>query len=141
MVTFIQPSISPTQYVLKLKYFEGEPVWPWTFPSHSLFNTTLPRREKNRVREFDPCANLTQLDYIGKVILSRRMNFPNIFSVPRQKYYKASIFLPPEMHINPLNPDVVLYLLEQQKLDDSNKMFITFSPINVFLQYLLIQSN
>ena len=54
MATFMQPSISPTQYILKLKYFEGEPVWPWTFPSHSLFNTTLPRREKK-----PGCTNFT----------------------------------------------------------------------------------
>ena len=54
MTTFIQPSISPTQYILKLKYFKGESTQLQTFPSHSLFNKTLPRRLKNRVREFDP---------------------------------------------------------------------------------------
>ena len=48
MATFIQPSISPIQYILKLTYFEGEPVWPWTFPSHGLFNMTLPHSEKKQ---------------------------------------------------------------------------------------------
>ena len=56
------PYLLHSTYILKLKYFEGEPVWPWTFPSHSLFNMTLPHRGWNRVWKFDPCANLTQLD-------------------------------------------------------------------------------